>query len=157
LDDGVLERQTAERFATVMAPKVYGAWNLHQQTRELPLDFFVVFSSVASVLGSAGQSNYAAANAFLDALGHHRRAEGLPGLSIIWGPWAEAGMAARLSLAGQGVEKIDPADGLRVLVELLGPGQRHGPAQVVICRVHWPAFQRRLPSGEIPYFLSAFL
>jgi myxalamid-type polyketide synthase MxaB len=157
LDDGVVDRQTAERFATVMAPKVHGAWNLHQQTRELPLDFFVVFSSMASVLGSAGQSNYAAANAFLDALAHHRRARGLPGLSVNWGPWAEAGMAARLSLAGQGVEKIDPADGLRVLVELLRPGQRHGPAQVGVWRAHWPAFQRRLPPGEFPPFLGAFL
>jgi myxalamid-type polyketide synthase MxaB len=100
LDDGVVDRQTAERFSRVLAPKVYGAWNLHHQTRELPLDFFVLFSSMASVLGSPGQSSYAVANAFLDALAHHRRARGLPGLSINWGPWSEAGMAALLSLAG---------------------------------------------------------
>jgi myxalamid-type polyketide synthase MxaB len=157
LDDAVLERQTAERFATVMAPKVQGAWELHRQTETLPLDFFVVFSSMASVLGSAGQTNYAAANAFLDALAQHRRARGLPGLSINWGPWAEAGMAARLSLAGQGVEKLEPADGLRVLAELLRPSRRDGPAQVGVWRVHWPAFQRRLPPGKFPPFLGAFL
>jgi 7-keto-8-aminopelargonate synthetase-like enzyme len=140
-----------------MAPKAYGAWHLHTLTREVPLDFFVLFSSMASVLGSAGQTNYAAANAFLDALAHHRRARGLPGLSINWGPWAEVGMAARLSLAGQGVDKIDVSDGLRVLSELLQPSQRHGPAQVGVWRVSWPAFQRRLPPGEIPPFLSAFV
>jgi myxalamid-type polyketide synthase MxaB len=157
LDDGVLDRQTAERFARVLAPKVYGAWHLHTLTRELPLDFFVLFSSMASVLGSAGQTNYAAANAFPDALAHHRRAQGLPGLSINWGPWAEVGMAARLSLAGQGVEKIDSADGVRVLGDLLQPGQRHGPAQVGVWPVNWPAFQRRLPAGDFPPFLSGFL
>jgi myxalamid-type polyketide synthase MxaB len=157
LDDGVLDRQTAERFARVLAPKVYGAWHLHTLTRELPLDFFVLFSSMASVLGSAGQTNYSAANTFLDALAHHRRAQGLPALSINWGPWAEVGMAARLSLARQGVEKIDVADGLRVLGDLLQPGQGNGPAQVGVWRVNWPVFQRRLPAGDLPAFLSSFV
>jgi acyl transferase domain-containing protein len=96
LDDGILVKQTAERFARVMAPKIRGAWELHIQTQTLPLDFFVCFSSMASLVGSPGQGNYAAANAFLDALAHHRRARGLAGLSINWGPWADAGMAAKL-------------------------------------------------------------
>jgi myxalamid-type polyketide synthase MxaB len=157
LDDGVFDRQTAKRFSTVMAPKVYGAWHLHTLTQDLPLDFFMLFSSMASVLGSAGQTNYTAANAFLDALAHHRRARGLPALSINWGPFAEVGMAARLSLGGQGVDKIDIADGLRVLDDWLRPARRHGPAQVGVWRVNWPAFQRRLPAGEIPAFLSAFV
>jgi myxalamid-type polyketide synthase MxaB len=156
LDDGVLDNQTAERFARVMAPKVHGAWHLHTQTQEIPLDFFVCFSSMASVLGSAGQANYAAANAFLDGLVHHRRARGLPGLSINWGPWAEVGMAARLSLAGQGVEKIEIADGLTVFGDLLAAAQ-HGPAQVGVWRVNWPAFQRRLPAGAAPSLLSGLL
>jgi myxalamid-type polyketide synthase MxaB len=157
LEDGVLEKQTAQRFERVLAPKVRGAWNLHTHTRQLPLDFFLCFSSMASLLGSAGQSNYAAANAFLDALAHHRRARGLPCLTINWGPWAEVGMAARLSLAGQGIEKIEVADGLQVLGDLLQPARRWGPAQLGVWRVQWPAFQRRLPPGEFPPFLSAFL
>jgi myxalamid-type polyketide synthase MxaB len=157
LDDGVLEKQTAERFAWVLAPKVRGAWNLHTQMQQLPLDFFVCFSSMASVLGSGGQSNYSAANAFLDGLAHYRRAQGLPALTINWGSWAEVGMAAQLSLAGQGVEKLEVADGLQALGDLLKPARRWGPAQVGVWRVNWPAFQRRLPPGDPPAFLSALL
>src|SRR6266571_316995 len=88
LDDGVLLEQTPERFERVLAPKVRGSWNLHLLTQEMPLDFFVLFSSAASLLGSPGQGNYAAANAFLDALAHHRRMEGRPGVSINWAGWA---------------------------------------------------------------------
>lgn len=99
LDDGVLAEQSDARFSQVFAPKMRGAWNLHVATREMPLDFFVLFSSIASLFGSAGQSNYAAANAFLDALAYGRRAAGLPALSLNWGPWAEGGMATRLSEA----------------------------------------------------------
>src|SRR4029079_4278167 len=96
-DDGVIGQQTWGRLSTVFAPKVAGAWNLHAHTRDLPLDFFVLFSSAASVFGSAGQSNYAAANAFLGALARERRRLGLPATSISWGPWAEGGLAAEVS------------------------------------------------------------
>ena len=96
LDDGLLTELDADRFAAVLAPKVDGAWNLHCATRALPLDFFVLFSSAASLLGSPGQGSYAAANAFLDGLAHHRRALGLAALSVGWGPWAGRGMAAGL-------------------------------------------------------------
>ena len=95
LDDGVVAGQTPERFHKVMHAKVAGAWNLDQLTMHMPLDFFVLYSSVASLIGSAGQAGYAAANAYLDALAINRKAAGLPALSINWGGWAEVGMAAR--------------------------------------------------------------
>jgi NADPH:quinone reductase-like Zn-dependent oxidoreductase/acyl carrier protein len=93
VEDGLLLHQDMQRFGRVMAPKVLGAWNLHELTRAESLDFFVLYSSAAALLGMPGQGNYAAANAFLDALAHHRRAQGLPALSINWGPLGEAGMA----------------------------------------------------------------
>ena len=97
LDDCLIARLDFPRMAAVMAPKVAGAWNLHRLTRHDELDFFVMFSSVASVLGSPGQAGYAAGNAFLDALAAHRRSAGLPGQSINWGPWSGAGMTSGLS------------------------------------------------------------
>lgn len=93
LDDGLLESQTAERFHRVMAPKVRGAWNLHLLTEKMPLDFFVCYASVASLLGSPGQANYVAANAFLDAFAHYRQRTGRCTTSINWGIFTEEGMA----------------------------------------------------------------
>jgi NADPH:quinone reductase-like Zn-dependent oxidoreductase/acyl carrier protein len=124
LDDGVLAQQTVERFRRVMAPKVLGGWNLHVLTREAPLDFFVLYSSAASLFGAPGQGNYVAANAFLDALAHHRRALGLPGLSINWGPFSEVGLAAAQAnrgarLAQRGSDSLTPAEGNALLGRLL--------------------------------------
>ena len=125
LDDGLLLNMSWQQFKQVMTPKVEGVWHLHDLTQEKPLDFFVCFSSITSILGSSGQGNYAAANAFMDGLVHHRRTMGLPGLSINWGPWAEEGMAARLGsqhqnrMLTQGITPIKKEQGLHILANLL--------------------------------------
>ena len=153
LDDGVLAQQTWDRFATVLEPKVEGSWNLHILSRELPLDHFVLFSSVASVLGSAGQANYASANAFLDTLAHYRRSTGLPAVTINWGAWSGIGLAARHNLGdrlrAQGMGTISPQQGLRALERILR-GDSH---QVAVMPLQWDAFARQSPmAGKLPIF-----
>jgi myxalamid-type polyketide synthase MxaE and MxaD len=117
LDDGIVAELDRERFAGVLRPKVLGAWNLHAATAERPLDFFALFSSVVSLLTSPGQANYAAANAFLDALAHARRARGLAAHAINWAPWAEVGMAAGRSF--RGVRSLAPAQACDALEGIL--------------------------------------
>ncbi|MFC8131973.1 SDR family NAD(P)-dependent oxidoreductase, partial [Streptomyces sp. NPDC057302] len=123
LDDGVIESLTPERVDTVFGPKVDAAGHLHELTRELGLDLsaFVLFSSAAGTFGNAGQANYSAANAFLDALAQHRRAQGLPATSLAWGLWADAsGMTDELAetdrgrLARAGVTALSAEEGLRL-------------------------------------------
>ena len=145
LDDGILARQDENRFATVMAPKGQGAWNLHRHTLDAPLDFFVMFSSGASVLGSPTQGNYAAANAFLDGLTHYRRALGLPATSVNWGLWAEAGLGARSidveRAAEAGIGSIPPELGVEILGWLL-----HDPnAQVAVLPMEWDRLAQTVP------------
>ncbi len=125
LSDAALVNQSWESFEQVLGPKVLGAWALHRATLDRDLDCFVLFSSITGVLGNAGQANYAAANAFLDQLARHRRALGLPGQSIAWGPWSGGGMAEEqrqrieAQLRASGIGWIDPSRGLEALELLL--------------------------------------
>jgi acyl transferase domain-containing protein/acyl carrier protein len=157
LDDGALVQQTWSRFETVMAPKVVGAWHLDRLTREQPLDFFVLYSSVASTFGSRGQANHSAANAYLDALSHARRAAGRPALSINWGVWSEVGAAVRHGVdkrvSGQGVGTIDPSRGLMVLEQLM----REEATHVTVFPVDWVRYAEQAGSGPVPRFLSAVM
>nr|WP_232376764.1 type I polyketide synthase [Amycolatopsis aidingensis] len=124
-DDGVLAFQSPERLSTVLGPKADGAWYLHEATRGVSLAGFVLFSSAAGVFGTAGQGNYAAANAFLDGLAGLRRAEGLPGLSLAWGAWA-TGMAAGMAdvdrerMARTGFRPLEIAEGLALFDRATG-------------------------------------
>jgi len=124
LDDALLEQLDLRRLDNALQPKLRGAWNLHRATEGLELDFFVLFSSIAGVLGSPGQANYAAGNAACDGLAAHRNQLGLPGTSSGWGAWTEIGAAARQDergarLAAQGVAGLPPAAGLAALEALL--------------------------------------
>lgn len=154
LDDGILQRQSLERFAKVMLPKVEGAWHLHQLTQDLPLDFFVLFSSVSATLGGMGQANYAAANACLDGLAHYRQHRGLPALSINWGGWSAVGMAANMDkteqqrLVARGETLTAPAQGLEILAALLT--QNH--PQIAVLPVQWGTYLAATGSHSNAFF-----
>ncbi|MFH9122475.1 amino acid adenylation domain-containing protein [Streptomyces globisporus] len=134
-------------FDAVHDPKTVGAHLLHRHLRDEPLDHFVLFASIASLLTTAGQTNYAAGNAFLDALAHHRRAQGLPALSLDWGPWA-TGMIEELGLVehylhSRGMSSLSPDTGMAVLERVIGQDQ----AQLVVATVvDWPVFLAWYPS-----------
>jgi acyl transferase domain-containing protein/acyl-CoA synthetase (AMP-forming)/AMP-acid ligase II/NADPH:quinone reductase-like Zn-dependent oxidoreductase/NADP-dependent 3-hydroxy acid dehydrogenase YdfG/acyl carrier protein len=124
LDDAFVVNLTSEQTRQVVAPKALGAWALHRLTEDLPLDFFVLFSSATAVLGSPGQAHYAAGNAFMNALAEQRRHASQTSLSIGWGPWAEIGMAARKGDESRSVVdqagSIPPEVGLDLLEQLIG-------------------------------------
>ncbi|MGW2378248.1 type I polyketide synthase, partial [Kitasatospora sp. NPDC001683] len=129
-DDGVIDSLDRRRTADVLAPKALSAWHLHELTRDLELSAFVLFSSVAATFGAPGQGNYAAANAYLDALALHRRSLGLPAQALSWGLWArESGITGRLTdsdlrrLARAGVVALDDATGLDLFDAALAAGR----------------------------------
>jgi acyl transferase domain-containing protein/acyl carrier protein len=153
LDDAALLRQDWSHFERVLNAKVEGAWNLHTHTRSVPLDFFVLFSSGASLLGSVGQANYAAANAFLDGLAHYRRSHHLAGLSINWGAWGDIGMAARHDvlerIAQFGMSPIDVKNGLEALECLLAAGS----VRAAVLPIDWSKFlSHDATIGHSPFF-----
>ncbi|HJV95936.1 MAG TPA: SDR family NAD(P)-dependent oxidoreductase, partial [Albitalea sp.] len=154
LADAGLLQQDAERFARVFAPKVQGGQLLDTLTRSDPLDFFVLFSSIAAVLGSRGQANHSAANAFLDLLARERRSRGVPGLSINWGAWTDVGAAVDRGvterIAAQGIGAVTPSQGLLALERLLA--QEH--AQVAVLPIDWKRYIDQAWQGATPAFLA---
>ncbi len=154
LDDAVLSRQDWPRFCRVFAPKARGGWNLHLATADLDLDLFVLCSSVAGLLGTPGQANYAAANAFLDALAAFRRHLGLPAVSIAWGPWSGTGMVDRagsaelLRSAG-----LRPMSQVAVLADLPFTLTAAEPA-VAIVDADWESWCRAVPSRAAAELLA---
>jgi acyl transferase domain-containing protein/SAM-dependent methyltransferase len=160
LDDGTISQQRWDRFERVMAAKVDGAWNLDQETRDVQLDWFVLFSSLASMLGSRGQANHSAANAYMDALAAVRQRRGVHGLSINWGAWAQVGAAAEREvldrLAGMGVGAISPEDGITLFETVLQASMsgRLSSAQVGVLPIAWGTYVKRVCGDRVPRFLS---
>ncbi|MFF1658895.1 SDR family NAD(P)-dependent oxidoreductase [Streptomyces sp. NPDC058255] len=157
LDDGIFTTLTPDRISTVLRPKTDAAHNLHHATRHLDLTVFALFSSVAGTYGTAGQSSYAAANAYLDALAQQRRAQGLPAVSLGWGAWADGGMAATLSeadlgrLARTGIGALEPAHGL----ELFDAALALGVPDVVPMALDVAGLRAR--GGEVPSLLRGLI
>ncbi|MEV8631698.1 amino acid adenylation domain-containing protein [Streptosporangium sp. NPDC051023] len=139
--DTLVPEMDRQVFDAVHDPKVVGAYLLHRHLRDEPLEHFVLFASIASLLTTAGQTNYAAGNAFLDALAHHRRARGLPALSLDWGPWA-TGMIEELGLVdhyrnSRGMSSLPPDAGMAVLERVIGQDR----AQLLVATVvDWQVF-----------------
>ncbi len=146
LDDSILLQLNRERFLGVMPPKVDGAWNLHRLTLDAPLDYFVLFSSAASLIGSPGQGNYAAASAFMDMLAHYRRQQGYPALCINWGRWDEVGQAMKENRAerldARGFASMKPKEGLAILESLL----HQSPPQVGAMSFNLPKWSQFYPN-----------
>jgi acyl transferase domain-containing protein/NADPH:quinone reductase-like Zn-dependent oxidoreductase/acyl carrier protein len=150
LDDALLSQQNLERFRTTLKPKAFGARHLDRLTKDDELDFFIVSSSVASLFGSPGQSNYATANALLDGLVAQRRAKGLPATGVNFGPWAQGGMAsseaATANISAQGLVPLDPSAALSALAEVVA----NGTGQATVIKANWARAAKVLGASRPP-------
>ena len=150
LDDALLSQQTLDRFRTTLAPKAFGACHLDRLTQNDDLDFFIVSSSVSSLLGSPGQANYSTANALLDGLVAARKARGLPATGINFGPWAQGGMAsseaARANIGAQGLIPLEPTAALNALGEVVA----NGTGQATVLKANWQRAAKMLGSTRPP-------
>ncbi|MGH3929850.1 MAG: SDR family NAD(P)-dependent oxidoreductase, partial [Pseudonocardiaceae bacterium] len=157
ISDAMLAQLDREAFAAVTRAKIRGSWLLHELLGGTATDFMVLFSSATSLLGTFGQANYAAGNAFVDALAHHRRALGQPAIAINWGLWASIGIVARMAGKAQLVEsgqiEITPRLGLAALDRIL----RLNPAQIAAMPTDWHRFRQIHPRGRERPFLKALL
>jgi acyl transferase domain-containing protein/NADPH:quinone reductase-like Zn-dependent oxidoreductase/acyl carrier protein/SAM-dependent methyltransferase len=158
IDDAPLSALNRERMRTVMAPKAYGAWLLHKATLDMNLDCFVMFSSISSIFGNPAQGNYGAANSFLDSLAHHRRALGLPALTMNWGVLGGEGYVARNErvaefLARQGTTDLSPGE----VTALLEASLVAGNTQVAAIRVDWAKWRQSFRSMQENPLLSHIL
>jgi acyl transferase domain-containing protein/surfactin synthase thioesterase subunit/acyl carrier protein len=154
LDNALVGQMDLERFERVARAKAAGAWLLHRLTLGLELDFFVLHSTLLSLIGSAGQSNYTAANAFLDGLGSHRRALGLPATVINWTAWAEAGLATTAGRSNEeawramGLAYLPPADGMELFGRLMHPPVE----EAAVALADWTRYARQF--GRRPALLA---
>ncbi|TLH70251.1 type I polyketide synthase [Mycolicibacterium aubagnense] len=150
LDDALLGQQELEKFRMTLAPKAYGAYHLHRLTKNDELDVFIVSSSVSALFGPPGQANYATANALLDGLVAHRRAQGLPATGVNFGPWARGGMAASAAAASnisaQGLIPMDPSAALGALAEAIA----NGTGQAAVVKANWQRAAKVLGSSRPP-------
>jgi amino acid adenylation domain-containing protein len=153
MDEAALLTQNPERFTEGMAAKVEGAWNLHLLTRDLPLDYFVLFSSIASLFGNHGIGSYSAGNTFLDSLAHYRRARNLPALSVNWGAFSHVGMIAD-DIQGDrmrkesGIYSFTPEQALNHLKVAM----EQDSAQICVAHIHWIDFFRQFLGKSLPFF-----
>lgn len=150
LDDALLSQQNLDRFRTTLAPKAFGAWHLDCLTKDDDLDFFIVSSSVSSLFGSPGQSNYATANAFLDGLVARRRARGLPATGVNFGPWAQGGMAsseaAAANISAQGLIPLEPSAALGAVADIVA----NGTGQATVIKANWQRAAKVLGGSRPP-------
>ena len=151
LDDGIVAQLDWDRFSRVFEPKVYGSWLLHEHTKSRELDFFILQSSLLSLLGSAGQANYTASNTFLDTLAAHRRTAGLPAMAINWSAWSGGGLATASGARGEamwsslGVKFVSPYLAMQAFDGLM----HHDVEQIAVAVADWPTYAGKV--GKPPF------